>query len=178
MAVGTGTKGQIVNRTGLSDIFGVALNTIDAWVKKGCPVVQKGGGRGQEWKFNTADVGKWLRADAAAEAKGTKDASVDELNRRKAQASTELVELELAKAKAEVAPIDQVMRAVSRAFAEVRAGMRNIPGRTVSQLIGETDERRFKAVLLSEIDEVLKSLADASLLDDYGDEDAKEDADE
>lgn len=177
MAVGAGSKGQIVNRTGLSDIFGVALNTIDSWVKRGCPVVQKGGGRGQEWQFNTADVGKWLRAEAATEAKGTKDATTEELARRKAQASTELAELELAKAKGEVAPIDQVMRAVSRAFAEVRAGMRNLPSRTVSQLIGETDERRFKSVMLAEIDEVLKSLADASLLEDYTDGD-DDDSDE
>lgn len=170
-------KGQAVTRQGLADVFGVALPTVDGWVRQGCPYLKKGG-RGAQWEFDTAAVATWMRDKAAAEAKGTKDASVDELNRRKAQASTELVELELAKAKAEVAPIDQVMRAVSRAFAEVRAGMRNIPGRTVSQLIGETDERRFKAVLLSEIDEVLKSLADASLLEDYSDEDAEEDADE
>ena len=83
----------------------------------------------------------------------------------------------LAKAKGEVAPLDQVERAVALAFAEVRAGMRNLPQRTVSMLIGETDERRFKSVMMAEIDEVLKSLVTASLLDGYdegGDGDSEE----
>lgn len=169
-------KGQSTTRQGLADIFGVALPTVDGWVRQGCPYLKKGG-RGAQWEFDTAAVSIWIRDKAAAEAKGTKDATTDELARRKAQASTELTELELAKAKGEVAPIDQVMRAMSKAFAEVRAGMRNLPGRTVSQLIGETDERRFKAVMLSEIDEVLKSLAETSLLDDLNeDEEADDDA--
>ena len=59
---------------------------------------------------------------------------------------------------------------MARAFAEVRAGMRNLPQRTVSMLIGETDERRFKSVMMGEIDEVLKSLVTASLLDGYDEE--------
>lgn len=169
-------KGQAVTRQGLADVFGVALPTVDGWVRQGCPYLKKGG-RGSQWEFDTATVATWMKDKAATEAKGTKDATTEELARRKAQASTELAELELAKAKGEVAPIDQVMRAVSRAFAEVRAGMRNLPSRTVSQLIGETDERRFKSVMLAEIDEVLKSLADASLLEDYTDGD-DDDSDE
>lgn len=48
--------------------------------------------------------------------------------------------------------------------------MRNLPQRTVSMLIGETDERRFKSVLMGEIDEVLKSLNAVSLLDGYDEE--------
>lgn len=173
MAAGTGSKGQIVNRTGLSDIFGVALNTIDAWVKKGCPVVQKGGGRGQEWKFNTADVGKWLRADAAAEAKGTKDASIDELNRRKAQASTELVELDLAKAKGEVATIADFERTTSMLMGAIRQNVMNVPQRVVLTLLGETDEAVFKEKLKAELTLALETAANEDLdpEDDLDDDD-------
>lgn len=169
-------KGQAVTRQGLADVFGVALPTVDAWVRQGCPYLKKGG-RGAQWEFDTAAVATWMKDKAAEDATGSRNIGKEELDRRKAQASTELVELELAKAKGEVAPIDQVMRAVSRAFAEVRAGMRNLPSRTVSQLIGETDERRFKSVMLAEIDEVLKSLATTSLLENY-DEDDEEDSEE
>jgi phage terminase Nu1 subunit (DNA packaging protein) len=42
--------------------------------------------------------------------------------------------------------------------------MRNLPSRTVSLLIGETDERRYKRVLLEEIDQILEVLAKADLL--------------
>jgi phage terminase Nu1 subunit (DNA packaging protein) len=162
-------KGQEVNRTGLSDVFGVALNTIDSWVRQGCPVVQRGVGKGQPWKFNTADVAQWLRDKSVQEATGDKVADEAEMTRRRKLADTMLAELNLAKAMGDVAPIDQVERMVQRAFAEVRAGMRNLPGRVVSQLIGETDERRFKAVLLGEIDQVLVALAEADL--EAGDDD-------
>jgi phage terminase Nu1 subunit (DNA packaging protein) len=72
-------------------------------------------------------------------------------------------ELDLAKAKGLVAPLDQIERNLARVFAEVRANMRNLPGVVVSQLIGETDERKFKQVMLREIDQVLEVLADADL---------------
>lgn len=76
----------------------------------------------------------------------------------------DLAALELAKKEGQVTTIDQVEKMVTRAFAEVRAGMRNLPGRTVSMLIGETDERRFKQVLMEEIDSVLVSLANMDLI--------------
>ena len=168
-------KGRIVNRTGLAEVFGVALPTVDMWRKDSCPVVTTGG-RGKEWEFDTAEVATWLRERDVRAATGDKVTDKDELQRRKLSAETEKAELELAITKGELIPIFQVERGVSRAFAEVRAGMRNLPQRTVSMLIGETDERRFKKVMMAEIDEVLKSLNAASLLDGYdeGDTDGDE----
>lgn len=55
------SKGQNVSRKGLSDVFGVALTTVDAWVKRGCPVVVRGHGKGSEWQFNTAQISQWLQ---------------------------------------------------------------------------------------------------------------------
>lgn len=83
----------------------------------------------------------------------------------------DLAALELAKKEGEVTTVDQVEKMVTKAFAEVRAGMRNLPGRTVSLLIGETDERRFKQVLMEEIDAVLVSLAnmDVTVVDEESD---------
>ena len=173
MGTDVNQKGHIVNRTGLSDVFGVALNTIDSWIKRGCPVVQKGGGRGQEWKFNTADVGKWLRADAAAEAKGIKDATKEELERRKGQASTELVELELAKAKGEVADIADFERATAMLMGEIRQNVLNVPQRVVLTLLGEKDETVFKEKLKAELTLALETAANADL---DPDEDIEDDA--
>jgi terminase small subunit / prophage DNA-packing protein len=165
-------KGQIVSRAGISEMWGVALTTVDAWVRAGCPVVQRGS-RGVEWAFNTADVAKWRENRAAEQAVGKGPLDEEELKKRKLAAETALAELELAKAKALVAPLDQVERMVSRAFAEVRTGVRNVPGRVVSLLIGETDERRFKQVLREELDQALEALANADLAgsDEEGDGD-------
>ncbi len=50
---------MIVNRNDIADIFGVAKTTVDAWVKKGCPVLEKPG-RGKTSKYDSAAVHKWL----------------------------------------------------------------------------------------------------------------------
>jgi len=90
----------------------------------------------------------------------------NELRLRHLAAQTSLAELELARAKGEVAPVDQMQRAMASAFAEVRANMRNVPARAVLMLIGETDKVRFKKVLMAEIDKALAALAEADLVDE------------
>ena len=149
-------RGQNLNRTEMSDHLGVAMSTLDDWVRRGCPVVSRGG-RGRRWQFNSADVRAWRDEDIRAGLQDTRHATSDELKRRKLQAETEQVELELAQAKGEVAPIEQFERALEKAFGEVRAGIRNVlPGRAARRLLGEDDETRIKAVLLEEIDQQLE----------------------
>jgi phage terminase Nu1 subunit (DNA packaging protein) len=53
--------------------------------------------------------------------------------------------------------------------------MRNIPTRVASALVGNTDEREVKTVLLREIDSVLTALADSDILIEASDD--EEDAD-
>lgn len=160
------TRGREVNRTELAEINGVSLPTVESWVRRGCPVVQRGG-RGRAWQFNTADVRNWREDDIRAETSHTTHANKDELLLRKLAAETEQAELDLAKAKDEVVPVEQLERALVKAFGEVRAGMRNVlPGRAARRLIGETDETTFKAVLLEEIDQRLEVLADSDLINE------------
>ena len=92
---------------------------------------------------------------------GNIDYHVEKARLTKMQADT--AELMLAKEKGQLTTVSQVEKMVSKAFAEVRAGMRNLPGRTVSLLIGETNERRFKEVLLAEIDQALEAMANADI---------------
>jgi len=171
-------KGKQVNRGGIADLLGVCATTVDAWVRAGCPVVQRGS-RGIEWVFNTAEVARWLRDKAVEQAAGTETLDEKELKIRKLAAEAKLLELELAKAQELVAPLEQVERMVQRAFAEVRAGIRNVPGRVVAMLIGESDERRFKQVLGSELDQALEALANTDLAggDEADDEPGDETAD-
>ncbi|MNC15808.1 Phage DNA packaging protein Nu1 [compost metagenome] len=159
-------KGREVNRSGLSEVFGVSLPTVDAWRRAGCPTVAIGGA-GKSYSFDTAAVADWLRERAVRSATGESAQSEEDLKLRKLEAETIMAELELAKAREEVAPVDQMGRMIAYVFSEVRTGMRNIPGRVVSLLIGESDQRRFKRVLLEEIDQVLTALANADLLDGY-----------
>lgn len=155
-------KGQQCNRGEISEFFGVTPPTVDSWVRAGCPVIQRGS-KGVAAIFNTADVSKWLRDKAREEGSGTSLADESELKRRKLAAEAEKAELELAKAKGEVATIEDFERAQSAMMAAIRANMRNVPGRAVLQLLGCTDEAEFKAKLMDEIDLALVTAAEADL---------------
>ena len=143
-------KGKQVTRQALADVFGVSLPTIDAWVRKGCPFVEKGG-RGQEWQFNTAQVSKWLRDRDVEEATGGIPDDMDELKLRKQKAETELAELELAQKKGEVALISEFERIWAMSMGQLRQNILGVPQRAVLQLLGETDEMAFKEKLRAEI---------------------------
>lgn len=160
------SKGQNVSRKGLSDVFGVALTTVDAWVKRGCPVVVRGHGKGSEWQFNTAQISQWLQVQAVDNATGGIPDDKEELELRKQKAETELAELKLAKEKGEVALISEFERAQSIAFSIIRSNILNIPQRAVLQLLGETDERTFKEKLRAELVLALETVADSDIEDD------------
>jgi phage terminase Nu1 subunit (DNA packaging protein) len=90
---------------------------------------------------------------------------------RKIRAEADIAEIEAAKKRGETATIKQVQRTVENAFAEVRAHMRNIPNRIVTQIIGESDESLMKGKILSEIDNALLSISDGfDLLEDDDDQ--------
>lgn len=170
-------RGQKVNRAELSAFFGVSLVTVDAWVKAGCPFDERGNGtRGSQWKFDTADVAAWRVKRAVEEATGDGVQDKEALANRKKLADTRLAELELAKALEQVAPLDQVERALSKVFAEIRAKLGNLPGRVAPRLVGENDERVLKSVLAQEIDAALEVLADLDVLSDDNEDDTDGDA--
>ena len=156
-------KGQNVSRAGLAEVFGVALTTVDSWVKKGCPVVVRGHGKGQEWKFNTAQISSWLQDEAVDRATGGIPDDLEELKLREQKAKTELTELELATKKGEVALIAEFERAQAMVFAAIRVNIMNVPQRAVLQLLGETDERAFKEKLKAELVLALETSAEEEL---------------
>lgn len=167
-------KGQAVTRAGLADVFGVALPTVDGWVRQGVPYVQRGG-RGKEWRFDTADVSQWLRDKAVTDATGETQTDDAELRRRKLQAETAKAELELAKACGDVATIKDFERAQAAAFAQIRANVMNVAQRVVIQLLGETDEAIFKAKLRAELTLALEAAAEADLVIGDDDDESEDD---
>ena len=166
-------SGQQCNKGELCAIFGVSPPTVDGWVRNGCPIVQRGA-RGVAATFNTADVARWLRDKAREEGSGTAVADEAELKRRKLAAETAKAELELAKAKGEVAPVREFERVQAAMDAAIRANVMNVPARAVLQLLGCTDETEFKAKLRAELVLALETAADAEL-DVEEDEDGTDD---
>ena len=155
-------KGKVVNREELAEIEGVSLNTVTTWIRQGCPYLQKGR-QGKPWKFNTMDVGEWRIQKAREDATGDQPMDEQELKLRKLAAETNKAELDLAEARQRVAPIEEFERARSMENATIRANVMNVPSRVVSQLIGETDEGRFKELLRTELIQALETAAEADI---------------
>lgn len=170
---GATNKGKAVNRTELANVFGVSLPTVDGWVRNGAPNRKPLGSRSV--LFNTADIANWLRDRAREEATGSAPADEQQLRRRKMLAETEKAELELAKAKGEVAPVREFERATAGLMAIIRQNILNVPARAVLQLLGCTDETEFKAKLRAELVLALETAAEAEI--DLEDEESEEDVD-
>ena len=46
------------NKKGAADWFGVSLPTLDTWIARGCPIVQRGS-KGVPWVLDLLEVAKW-----------------------------------------------------------------------------------------------------------------------
>lgn len=52
------TPQRFTNKAGVAEFFDVDPSTFDRWLRKGCPVVQKGS-RGKSWKIDLLAVAEW-----------------------------------------------------------------------------------------------------------------------
>lgn len=159
----------LVSISRLGAVIGIGDRQIQTLAKEGIiPKAARG-------KYDLEKCAKgyieWLKNKSIA---GGRDGPIDyhAEKARHVKLQADLAELTLVKEQGLVTTVAQVEKMVTKAFAEVRAGMRNLPGRCVSLLIGETDERRFKRVMLEEIDAVLETMANADLtgIEDDADE--------
>jgi len=89
---------------------------------------------------------------------------------RKIKAEADLTTMQAQKMRGELVPLKQVERALAMVLAEVKVGMRNIPQRTATMLIGEQNETRIKEVLLTEVDQTLEAMANMNFEEPDGDE--------
>jgi phage terminase Nu1 subunit (DNA packaging protein) len=151
-----------VNRAELADILGCSLPTITSKVQRGMPYLQRGQ-RGKEWTFDTADVFNWEKDQAIKDTVGDFTAvSEDEMKMRKLAAETGKAEIELAKARGEVAPLHDMEIAWRDSVLEFKARIRLLPSRVAGQMVGLDNETEIKAVLLDEVDQSLTVLSEYS----------------
>jgi phage terminase Nu1 subunit (DNA packaging protein) len=155
-------KGTLVNRAELSKILGKNVSTIDAWVAKHMPVVERGGS-GKEWSFNTTDVIAWREdqlRDELSRFKPADNIELEEARRRKLVAEAGLLELELNERVKQLIPREEIEQGLNHAFITIRQRLRTIPERIAPRLLGEEDERVARDILIDEIDDALLELSE------------------
>jgi phage terminase Nu1 subunit (DNA packaging protein) len=54
-------KPIIVNKASIAQVMGVSVNSVDAWIRKGAPVVERGS-NGVAYKIDVTQFIEWVRA--------------------------------------------------------------------------------------------------------------------
>ena len=95
----TTTVRRTLNRSEMAAHHGVSLPTVDSWVRRGCPAVERGS-KGTNWKFDPVAVIEWRLKDAAEEVtarfiRGDGSMPREEADRRRAVALARSAEIEL-----------------------------------------------------------------------------------
>lgn len=111
-------------------------------------------------RFRLADAVRVLLDEAAENNEGSE---LQKERLRKLRAEASMAELELLKARGQVAMVADFERVQAARYAMIRANCLNVPQRAVLQLLGETREETFKAKLKAELILALKTAANATL---------------
>lgn len=167
-------------RAELASIFGVSPPTIDAWVRRGCPVAEesRGVGRGNGAKFWVPDVVKW-RDENERKKRGDDDDDLAELERRFAAARAENAEFDLAIKRSQLMTLEQYTDAVTAAFARVGARLRSSAPKHAAASIGVTTMQEGLArhePIIQQLLEELTTADDVPLVPDDPDDGADEES--
>lgn len=112
------------NKNDAAQFFDVSLPTVEAWIRKGMPVVQPGG-RGVSWIIDLRAAAEWKYGNASS----SQDVDPDTLppGERKAWYEGETKKRELQVRDRDLIPAIEVETAVATAFAALASGIWSIP---------------------------------------------------
>lgn len=164
-------KRQIVDLNTLALALSMSVPTLRARIREGMPCVEEGG-RGKSWQFDLAECIQWNtqrevnRSAAVLDDGMTKSQLEMEALRLKVQRER----LEVGKLTGEVALLEEVERALTTVFVEVRQAMLSIPDRIGGRVLACDDVISVKELLESEIDAALSSMCEQDLLNEVVDE--------
>lgn len=160
-------KGLSLNRADLGKFFGVALTTVDAWVREGCPYVKRAKGKGQQWEFDSAAVAEWLQERAVTNKVGDiANIDIDEAKKRKMAAEASIAEINLRKLQGELVEYSEVEKAGIDSYSACRAKLMTIPSKVAPRVIICTKPEEAKALLEREIYQALEELGQYEVPDD------------
>ncbi len=104
------------NKSQVAEFFDVSLPTVEAWIRKGCPVAERGA-RGISWVMDLRAVAQWLYQ--AEQSNTPRDPDSLPPQDRKAWYDAEARKRDLAEKAKELLPRAEVEQAAATAFAAV-----------------------------------------------------------
>jgi len=115
------------NKAQIAEFFDVSTFTVDAWVRRGCPVVFRGD-QAKPWVFDALEVARWRFGGSTGSADG-EGADPDSMapQDRKAWFDSEIKRRALQERDRELITVDEVERVIATAFSAIAQGLRSLP---------------------------------------------------
>lgn len=135
------------NKAEVAEFFDVSIKTVDGWVRRGCPVVERGK-LNKPWVFDLLSVAEWRISGQSA------DSDIDPAklppNERKAWFDSEIKRREIQERDRELIPAAELESCIARVFAALSQGLRSIPDNLerragCSPEVAESVERMIEA---------------------------------
>jgi phage terminase Nu1 subunit (DNA packaging protein) len=144
----------------MAGLFGVTRQTVDRWLKQGCPFVEKADrDRGREWQLSLPAVVEWREKRAVEQAIGdTSKLGIDEARRRKTAAEAALAELELARQRGEVVSLAVVANVIGDQLSACKARLLSIPTKISPLVATATDVQECRDLLDGAVREALDEI--------------------
>lgn len=146
---------MLLNRNEVAEAFGVTPSAVSGWVRRGCPVVSRGG-RGRAWEFDLAEVVRWRDERRAAEGDGQLDLAQERAQLARAQRIK--TEQETRVRAGELVLAADVTRAWQAMVGAVRARLLGLPSGAAPQVAAEESPAKCRAILKEMVRECLEEL--------------------
>lgn len=114
------------NKAEFAEFFGVSIPTVESWVRKGMPVLQRGS-RTIPWVFDLMECVQWRVAPQVGEGGDGIDPSRLPPAERKAWYDSEIKRRELQERDRELIPAVELEACIARVFGALSQGLRSIP---------------------------------------------------
>lgn len=113
------------SKVDVAAFFDVAPASVDHWIRKGCPVVERGS-KGVAWVMDLHEVCKWKFGGERASGDGVDPETLPPAE-RKQWYEGETKRLELVERAKELIPAAEVEQAIATAFAAIVQDLRSLP---------------------------------------------------
>lgn len=142
------------NKAEAAEFFAVSLASIDSWLRRGCPYVQRGE-KGRPWVLDLLAVALWRHGAEPTEDDPEKMSPKERLDWYRGTRER----LALLRDQGELVPADEVAEAWLSQISVAKGRLLSLPVRVAPDLLGQSEPRDIERALKSAISEVLEELA-------------------
>ncbi len=153
--------GKVVNKKELAQLFGVSVQSVDGWLGRGCPVLEKTKGSVAAYRFSVQDVVAWkIQREVARALEGRPSGAEQDDFKRKLAAEASLAELKFAREAGLLVTIEDVEAEWAPRISNCRAKLLAVPAKVAVFAHASETAEEVQSLIETAIHEALNELAD------------------